>query len=77
MHDVLSGTSNVRNVERREMPGLAALAFGDPAPMKHDTIFRIASITKLVTAVAAMSGRGMLARRLEAPTPGGNSGGLT
>lgn len=28
--------------------------FADPAPMKRDTIFRIASITKLITAVAAM-----------------------
>src|SRR5260221_2035484 len=64
MHQVLSGY-----VERQEMPGLVALvshhddvhvetlgtlAFGDPAPMKRDTIFRIASITKPVTAVAAM-----------------------
>ncbi len=64
MHHVLSGY-----VERQEMPGLVALvshhdgvhvealgtlAFGDPAPMKRDTIFRIASITKLITAVAVM-----------------------
>jgi CubicO group peptidase (beta-lactamase class C family) len=64
MHHVLSGY-----IERQEMPGLVALichhddahvetlgtlAFGDPAPMKRDTIFRIASITKLITAVAAM-----------------------
>jgi CubicO group peptidase (beta-lactamase class C family) len=64
MHRVLSG-----HVERKEMPGLVALvshhddvrvetlgtlAFGDPAPMKRDTIFRIASITKPITAVAAM-----------------------
>src|SRR5205085_9114943 len=64
MHRVLSG-----HVERREMPGLVALvshhddvrvealgtlAFGNPAPMKRDTIFRIASITKPITAVAAM-----------------------
>src|SRR5258708_20564605 len=64
MHQVLSGY-----VERQEMPGLVALvshhddvhvevlgtlAFGDPAPMKRDTIFRIASITKPITAVAAM-----------------------
>src|SRR5438477_5341921 len=64
MHHVLSGY-----VERQEMPGLVALVshhddvhvealgtltFGDPAPMKRDTIFRIASITKLITAVAAM-----------------------
>ena len=64
MHDVLLGY-----VERREMPGLVALvshhddvhvetigtlAFDHPAPMKRDTIFRIASIGKLITAVAAM-----------------------
>src|SRR5260370_5727085 len=64
MHHVLSGY-----VERQEMPGLVALVshhdgvhvealgslrFGDPAPMKRDTIFRIASITKLITAVAVM-----------------------
>jgi len=64
MHHVLSGY-----VQRQEMPGLVALvshhddvhvealgtqAFGDPTPMKRDTIFRIASITKLITAVAAM-----------------------
>jgi CubicO group peptidase (beta-lactamase class C family) len=64
MHRVLSGY-----VERKEMPGLVALvsrhddvhvetlgtlAFGDPAPMERETIFRIASITKPITAVAAM-----------------------
>jgi len=64
MHQMLSGF-----VERKEMPGLVALvshhddvhvetlgtlSFTDPAPMKRDTIFRIASISKLVTAVAAM-----------------------
>ena len=64
MHQVLSGY-----VERKEMPGLVALvshhddvhvetlgtmSVGDPAPMKRDTIFRIASITKPITAVAAM-----------------------
>ena len=64
MHQVLSGY-----VERKELPGLVALvsrqddvhvetlgtmAFGHPAPMKRDTIFRIASITKPITAVAAM-----------------------
>src|SRR4051795_10170721 len=64
MRQVLSGY-----VERQELPGLVALvshhddvhvetlgtlAFGDPAPMKRDTIFRIASITKAITAVAAM-----------------------
>ena len=56
-------------VERKEMPGLVALvshhddvhvetlgtlSFGDPAPMKRDTIFRIASLSKPMTAVAAM-----------------------
>jgi CubicO group peptidase (beta-lactamase class C family) len=64
MHQVLSG-----HIDRREMPGLVAiishhddihmeaigtLSFDNTAPMKRDTIFRIASITKLVTAVAAM-----------------------
>jgi CubicO group peptidase (beta-lactamase class C family) len=64
LHRALSGY-----VERKEMPGLVALvsrhddvhvetlgtlAFGRPAPMQRDTIFRIASITKPVTAVAAM-----------------------
>jgi CubicO group peptidase (beta-lactamase class C family) len=64
MHHVLS-----RYVERQALPGLVALVchhddvhvevlgtltFGGPAPMKRDTIFRIASITKLITAVAAM-----------------------
>lgn len=33
---------------------LGTLAFDNPAPMQRDTIFRLASITKLVTAVAAM-----------------------
>ena len=64
MHQVLSG-----HIERKEMPGLVALvshhddvhvetlgtlAFDNSAPMKRDTIFRIASITKLITAAAAM-----------------------
>jgi CubicO group peptidase (beta-lactamase class C family) len=64
MHRVLSGF-----IERKEMPGLVALvshhndvhvetlgtlAFGNPTPMKRDTIFRIASLTKLVAAAAAM-----------------------
>ena len=64
MHQVLGGF-----VERKEMPGLVALvshhddvhvetlgtlSFANPAPMKRDTIFRIASISKLITAVAAM-----------------------
>lgn len=64
MHHVLSGY-----VERQEIPGIVALvshhddvhvetlgnmAFGHSAPMQRNTIFRIASITKLITAVAAM-----------------------
>ena len=64
LHDVLAGY-----VERQELPGLVALvgrgddahvvtlgtlAFGQAAPMKRDTIFRIASITKPVVAAAAM-----------------------
>jgi CubicO group peptidase (beta-lactamase class C family) len=64
MHDVLSGY-----VERGEMPGLVALVsrrgevhvdvignqtVGGSDPMRRDTIFRIASLTKPVTAAAAM-----------------------
>lgn len=64
MHRVLSGY-----VERGEMPGLVALvshngdvhvetigslAFDNDAAMQRDTIFRIASMTKPITAVAAM-----------------------
>jgi CubicO group peptidase (beta-lactamase class C family) len=64
MHQVLSG-----HVERKEIPGLVALVshHGDiyvgtlgtlsvnqPAPMQRDTIFRIASLAKPITAVAAM-----------------------
>ncbi len=64
MHSQLSGYIN-----RREMPGLVAvvsrnddvhvetlgtLSFENPAPMSGDTIFRIASISKIITAVAAM-----------------------
>ena len=64
MHGVLSGY-----VGRQEIPGLVMLvshnddlhidtigaqAFGESRPMKRDTLFRIASITKPITAVAAM-----------------------
>jgi len=64
MHQVLSGY-----VEREEIPGLVALvsreedvhvevlgtmAIGGPVPMQRDTIFRIASLTKPITAAAAM-----------------------
>ena len=64
LHDTLSGY-----VERGELPGIVALvargddvhietlgrqSLSEPAPMTRDTIFRIASITKPFTAVAAM-----------------------
>jgi CubicO group peptidase (beta-lactamase class C family) len=64
MRRVLSG-----HVERKEMPGLVwlvshhdhvhvetlgNLSFGHPGVMKRDTIFRIASLSKVITAVAAM-----------------------
>ena len=64
MHQVLSGY-----IERKEMPGLVALVshhddvhiealgtltFDQTAPIRTDTIFRIASLAKPVTAVAAM-----------------------
>src|SRR5881396_2623426 len=64
LHHVLSGY-----IHRGDMPGLVALvschgdvrietlgtmSVGHPAPMKRDTIFRIASLTKPITAAAAM-----------------------
>ena len=64
LHHVLSGY-----VERKEIPGMVALVshhddihvevlgtmmFDNPRSIKRDTIFRIASLTKLITAVAAM-----------------------
>ena len=64
IHQVLTGY-----VDRKEMPGLVALvshrddvhvetlgtlSFNQVAPMRTDTIFRIASLAKPVTAVAAM-----------------------
>ncbi len=63
MHDVMAGY-----VERREVPGLVTLVsrqgevhvdlIGTQAfagsPMQHDTIFRISSMTKPITAVATM-----------------------
>jgi CubicO group peptidase (beta-lactamase class C family) len=64
MHDVLR-----RHVDNRRLPGLIALisrrgaehvdaigtlAFERPAPMRRDTLFRLASVTKPMTAVAAM-----------------------
>ncbi len=65
MHRVLSGY-----IERQAMPGLVALvarddevhvealgtlSFRTPAPMERDAIFRIASITKPITAAAVMA----------------------
>lgn len=65
LHGVLAG-----HVERQQMPGLVALvaagddvhvevighkAFGDTEPIGRDAIFRIASITKPIVGVAAMS----------------------
>jgi CubicO group peptidase (beta-lactamase class C family) len=64
LHDVMAG-----HVERGEVPGLVTLvsrrgevhvdaigvqAAGGSTPMRRDTIFRIASMTKPVTAVATM-----------------------
>ena len=64
MHDVMVGY-----VERGEVPGLVTLvcrrgevyvdaigtrAIADPAPMRRDTIFRISSMTKPITAAATM-----------------------
>jgi CubicO group peptidase (beta-lactamase class C family) len=64
LHEVLSGY-----IERKEMPGLVALvsrgddahvealgamSFRHPAPMRRDSIFRIASITKPIVAAATM-----------------------
>jgi len=64
MHDVMAG-----HVASGRMPGLVTLmsrrgethvdaigtlAFGASAPMRRDTLFRIASISKPVTAAAAM-----------------------
>src|SRR5579864_3345019 len=64
MHDVMVGY-----VERGEVPGLVTLvsrrgevhvdaigtrAIADPTPMRRDTIFRISSMTKPITAAATM-----------------------
>ena len=64
MHDVMAGY-----VDRGQVPGLVALvsrggelrvealgslAAGGQSPVQHDTIFRIASMVKLLTSVAAM-----------------------
>lgn len=59
----------LRHVDSGRLPGLVAvisrrgeehgyaigtLGFDRAAPMRHDTIFRLASVTKMITAVAAM-----------------------
>ena len=64
MHDIMR-----RHVDSGRLPGLVTaisrrgedhvdaigtLAFGSTAPMRPDTIFRLASVTKPITAVAAM-----------------------
>ena len=64
MHDIMAGY-----VERGEVPGLVTLvsrrgevhvdaigtrAIADPAPIRRDTIFRISSMTKPITAAATM-----------------------
>lgn len=64
MHRVLSGY-----IERKDLPGLVALvshhedvhvetlgtmSVSHPAPMRQDTIFRVGSLVKPITAVAAM-----------------------
>src|SRR5436305_5691732 len=64
MHDIMAGY-----VEGGEVPGLVTLvsrrgeayvdaigtrAIADPTPMRRDTIFRISSMTKPITAVATM-----------------------
>jgi len=64
MHQVLSG-----HVERKQIPGIVALvsrhddvhvetlgtaSLEHPAPIARNTIFRIASIAKPITAAAAM-----------------------
>jgi CubicO group peptidase (beta-lactamase class C family) len=65
MREVMAGA-----IERGDVPGLVALvhrrgethvialgklALGGDAPMRRDTLFRIASLTKQITAVAAMT----------------------
>jgi CubicO group peptidase (beta-lactamase class C family) len=44
----------VRHRDREHVMVIGTLAFGDPAPMRRDSIFRLASNTKPITAVAAM-----------------------
>lgn len=44
----------VRQGEREDVEAIGTLAFDGKAPMQRDTIFRLASTTKPITAVAAM-----------------------
>lgn len=77
MHDVLAGY-----VEREQVPGLVALisrrgethvdsigvpTLGSSAPMQRDTIFRISSMTKPITAVATLILIEECALRLDEP----------
>jgi len=77
MHDVMAG-----HVERGEVPGIVTLvsrqdevhvdaigmkAIGDSDPMQHDTIFRVASVTKPIVAAAAMILVEECALRLDEP----------
>ena len=56
---------------------LGSLAFGSGRPMRRDSLFRIASLTKLVTAVAAMALVWGLQTRLRASlSPTSRSGRL-
>jgi CubicO group peptidase (beta-lactamase class C family) len=77
MHDVMAG-----HVERGVVPGIVTLvsrrddvhvdaigtkAFGGSDPMQHDTIFRVASVTKPIVAAAAMILVEECALRLDEP----------
>ena len=44
----------VRHRGREHVDAIGTMAFGSTAPMRRDTIFRLASMTKPVTAVGAM-----------------------
>ena len=77
MHDVMAG-----HVDRGVVPGVVTLlsrrgevqvdaigteAFGGSEPMRRDTIFRVASVTKPIVAVAAMILVEECALRLDEP----------
>jgi CubicO group peptidase (beta-lactamase class C family) len=44
----------VRHGGREHVDTIGSMAFGSPVPMRRDTIFRLASMTKPITAVGAM-----------------------